>query len=83
MSMTGQFEVSKIEIVARLAEHLIPLARQAASAGIPLEAPPSSEEGEILVLTADGKGVPLVKQDAQRLGADFEIVGILSVWKLV
>lgn len=34
MSMTGQFEVSKIEIVARLAEHLIPLAQQAASAGI-------------------------------------------------
>lgn len=32
-----------------------------------LEAPPSSEEGEILVMTADGKGVPLVKQDAQRL----------------
>jgi hypothetical protein len=34
MSMTGQFEVSKIEIVGRLAEHLIPLAQQAASAGI-------------------------------------------------
>ena len=32
-----------------------------------LAAPPSSEEGEILVETADGKGVPLVKQDAQRL----------------
>ena len=32
-----------------------------------LEAPASSEEGEILVMTADGKGVPLVKQDAQRL----------------
>ena len=28
MSMTGEFEVSKIEIVARLAEHLIPLAAQ-------------------------------------------------------
>jgi hypothetical protein len=36
MSMTGQFEVSKIEIVTRLAEHLIPLAQQAASAGIPI-----------------------------------------------
>ena len=34
MSMTGQFEVSKIEIVVRLAEHLVPLAQQAASAGI-------------------------------------------------
>jgi hypothetical protein len=32
-----------------------------------LESPPSSEEGDILVMTADGKGVPLVKQDAQRL----------------
>jgi hypothetical protein len=32
-----------------------------------VEAPPTSEEGEILVETADGKGVPLVKQDAQRL----------------
>jgi hypothetical protein len=34
MSMTSLFEVSKIEIVTRLAEHLIPLARQAAAAGI-------------------------------------------------
>jgi hypothetical protein len=32
-----------------------------------LPAPPPSEEGEILVMTADAKGVPLVKQDAQRL----------------
>lgn len=32
-------------------------------------APPPSEEGSILVLTADGKGVPLVKSDAQRLRA--------------
>ena len=32
-----------------------------------LKAPPSSEEGEVLVLTTDGKGVPLVKQDAQRM----------------
>jgi hypothetical protein len=31
------------------------------------EAPPPAEEGELLVMTADGKGVPLVKQDAQRL----------------
>ena len=30
-------------------------------------APPKSEEGSIFVLTADGKGVPLVKSDAQRL----------------
>lgn len=33
------------------------------------EVPPAAEEGELLVLTADGKGVPLVKQDAQRLRA--------------
>ena len=32
-------------------------------------APPKSEEGSILVMTADGKGVPLVKSDAQRLRA--------------
>jgi hypothetical protein len=32
-------------------------------------APPKSGEGAILVLTADGKGVPLVKSDAQRLRA--------------
>ena len=32
-------------------------------------APAKSEEGSILVLTADGKGVPLVKSDAQRLRA--------------
>ena len=31
--------------------------------------PPKSGEGAILVLTADGKGVPLVKSDAQRLRA--------------
>ncbi|MGV2338885.1 MAG UNVERIFIED_CONTAM: hypothetical protein LVR18_34340 [Planctomycetaceae bacterium] len=39
-------------------------------------APPTSEEGSILVLTADGKGVPLVKSDAQNLRA-FEEKAIL------
>ena len=34
MSMTSGFEVSKIEIVGRLAEQLIPLARQASAAGL-------------------------------------------------
>jgi hypothetical protein len=34
-----------------------------------LAAPLKSEEGSILVLTADGKGVPLVKSDAQNLRA--------------
>jgi hypothetical protein len=32
-----------------------------------LQAPPAAEEGELLVLTADGKGVPLVQADAVRL----------------
>jgi hypothetical protein len=32
-------------------------------------APPASDEGSILVLPADGKGVPLVKSDAQNLRA--------------
>ena len=32
-----------------------------------LPLPPSGEEGELLVLTGDGKGVPLVKADAARV----------------
>lgn len=32
-----------------------------------LDAPPAAEEGELLVATADGKGVPMVKADAVRL----------------
>jgi hypothetical protein len=34
-----------------------------------LPRPPASKEGEILVVTADGKGVPLVKADAQQVPA--------------
>lgn len=34
-----------------------------------LPVPPPAEEGTILVATADGKGVPLVRQDAQRVPA--------------
>jgi len=34
-----------------------------------LPTPPAKEEGELLVFTADGKGVPLVKVDAQRVPA--------------
>src|SRR5271166_5107479 len=34
-----------------------------------LPKPPAKEEGEILVTTADGKGVPLVKKDAQQVPA--------------
>jgi len=32
-----------------------------------LDAPPLKEEGELLVQTADGKGVPLVREEARRL----------------
>lgn len=32
-----------------------------------LETPPAEEEGELLVQTADGKGVPMVREDARRL----------------
>jgi hypothetical protein len=32
-------------------------------------APPTEEEGQFLVLTADGKGVPQVKRGALRLAA--------------
>jgi hypothetical protein len=33
-----------------------------------LGAPPGEEEGELLVLTSDGKGIPMMKADAIRLG---------------
>lgn len=32
-----------------------------------LSVPPASEEGDLLVLTGDGKGVPLVREDAQKV----------------
>ena len=32
-----------------------------------LPAPPADEEGELLVLSGDGKGVPLIKADAERV----------------
>ena len=32
-----------------------------------LEPPPAQEEGELLILTCDGKGVPMVREDALRL----------------
>jgi hypothetical protein len=32
-----------------------------------LAAPPAKDEGELLVLTGDGKGVPLIQADAQRV----------------
>ena len=33
-----------------------------------LPTPPTKDEGAILVTTADGKGVPLVKEDAEKAG---------------
>ena len=32
-----------------------------------LPVPPASEEGELLVMTGDGKGVPLIKEDAEKI----------------
>jgi hypothetical protein len=34
-----------------------------------LPTPPAKEESELLIFTADGKGVPLVKEDAERVPA--------------
>ncbi len=34
-----------------------------------LPTPPAKDEGELLIFTADGKGVPLVKEDAERVPA--------------
>lgn len=45
------------------------LGRQAGKFLDHLEAPPKKDEGELLTLTADGKGVPLVRPDAQRVPA--------------
>lgn len=40
---------------------------QAAEFLTDLPRPPAAQEGEVLVVTADGKGVPLVQEDAQRI----------------
>jgi hypothetical protein len=71
MSMTGQFEVSKIEIVARLAEHLIPLAQQAASAGIPIH---DFERGLFGGLLAVGGKVMDAFLEAQKNGDQGNII---------
>lgn len=71
MSMTGQFEVSKIEIVARLAEHLIPLAQQAASAGILIQ---DFERGLFGGLLAVGGKVMDAFLEAQGTGDQGNIV---------
>ena len=44
------------------------MGREAGEFLVNLGAPPVAEEGELLVLTSDGKGVPLVKADAVRWG---------------
>jgi hypothetical protein len=69
--MTGQFEVSKIEIIARLAEHLIPLAQQAASAGIPIC---DFERGLFGGLLAVGGKVMDAFLEAQKYGDQGNIV---------
>jgi len=46
----------------------VEMGQEAAEFLVNLAAPPVEEEGEFLVLTSDGKGVPLVKEDALRLG---------------
>ena len=45
------------------------LGRQAEPFLEELPKPPAKEEGELLVLTADGKGVPMIRKDAQALPA--------------
>ncbi|MCA9066832.1 MAG: hypothetical protein KDA96_27385 [Planctomycetaceae bacterium] len=45
------------------------LGKQAAKFMDSLVDPPVEEEGELLVQTADGKGVPMVREDAQKLRA--------------
>jgi len=46
----------------------VEMGQEAAEFLVNLAAPPVEEEGEFLVLTSDGKGVPLVKEDAVRWG---------------
>lgn len=45
------------------------LGQQAAEFFEQLPTPPTNEEGEVMVLTGDGKGVPIVKADAAQLAA--------------
>ena len=45
------------------------LGRQAEPFLEELPKPPAKEEGELLVLTADGKGVPMIREDAKALPA--------------
>jgi len=71
MSMTGQFEVSKMEIIARFAEHLIPLAQQAALAGIPIY---DFERGLLGGLLAVGGKVMDAFLEAQKNGDQGNIV---------
>jgi hypothetical protein len=58
-----KLSVDSLERTSRL------LGQQASEFLDSLENPPAEEEGELLVLTADGKGVPMVREDAQRLKA--------------
>lgn len=58
-----KLSVDSLERTSRL------LGNEAADFLDALADPPAEEEGEFLVLTADGKGVPMVREDAQRLKA--------------
>ncbi len=55
--------VDSLERTSRL------LGKEAAEFMDSLADPPAEEEAELLVVTADGKGVPMVREDAQRLKA--------------
>ena len=59
----GRFSVETLEAVNR---------QMGADAGLFLDAlptPPAQEEGEVLVFSCDGKGVPLVREDAAKVPA--------------
>lgn len=58
-----KLSVDSLERTSRL------LGREASEFLDSLANPPADEEGEFLVMTADGKGVPMVREDAQRLKA--------------
>lgn len=71
----GQAE-SSLEMVLRQSPSVDSLERtnrrlgaQAAAFLEQLPTPPTAEEGQFLVFTGDGKGVPMVKEDARRLAA--------------
>lgn len=66
----GLATVLRQEVSVNMLEHLNRrMGEQAEGFLDRLPTPPAKEEGQLLVFTADGKGVPLVKADAQRVPA--------------